>query len=394
MHGFDPHHFGSDNTISLSGLGQHVARSLSKIAELTGQLAIRSGHPLVDDASGVGLDALVGCALLVLVHVHPRFFALALAIVLPFAALHILVLVLPRSALPLRALQFREHLRPLLDAAGIQPGLGHLAGQLGERAQGGGARDAGLVLFGFFDRLRFDLMRKGNLGFVCFALVVRVELCGGAEGTYNVGVAVIEAFGLELLLLALEGLELLGDVGIDEVGDVLAFPDFGHNVHLPFWVGEQVVLCEHQAVFSKTNRKEKNNNARFMPALLELDIALEPLPLGVVLVVLLPVLDSIRDVRRADNIVSRLRLRDMDAVDDRVNLGPLHLGVHAVREERIARPVLDLHDAFFRVAGNLHVLHVLLVDDLLDHRAGVRVHVFEAFYVDFVNDEQGGFSGE
>lgn len=61
--------------------------------------------------------------------------------------------------------------------------------------------------------------------------------------THHVGLAFVEALRLELLLLALERVELLEDVGVDKVGDVLAVHDLGHDVVLPFLVLEHVVLC-------------------------------------------------------------------------------------------------------------------------------------------------------
>lgn len=44
----------------------------------------------------------------------------------------------------------------------------------------------------------------------------------------------------------LEHLELLGDVQVNEVGDVLAVHDLWHGVLVPRGVLEEVVLCRAQ----------------------------------------------------------------------------------------------------------------------------------------------------
>jgi hypothetical protein len=64
----------------------------------------------------------------------------------------------------------------------------------------------------------------------------------GRKGTNLIVVIVVESSSLEPLLLGLELFETGDDVGVDEVGDVLAVLDFGDNVVLPLVVLEQIVL--------------------------------------------------------------------------------------------------------------------------------------------------------
>ena len=65
-----------------------------------------------------------------------------------------------------------------------------------------------------------------------------------AATTYDLlVVALVEPFGLELLLLPLEGLELFHDIDVDKVGDVLSIEDFGLDIVLPVGVLQQPSLC-------------------------------------------------------------------------------------------------------------------------------------------------------
>ena len=129
-------------------------------------------------------------------------------------------------------------------------------------------------------------------------------------------------------------------------------------------------------------------------ALLGLDVALEPAPLRVVLVVLLAVPDGVGYERRADDVVARLGLRDVEAVEDRVDLVALELRVDAVLEQGVARGRLERRDAVVGVARDLDVAHVLGVGDLVDERAALRREVVEAGDVRLVDDEHGGLVGE
>lgn len=84
----------------------------------------------------------------------------------------------------------------------------------------------------------------------------------------------------------------------------------------------------------------------------------------------------------------------MDAVDDRINLAALELGVDAVGEESIASLIFECHDTLFRVTRHLDALYVFRVDDLLYERPVFWREVFETHNVDFINDEHHRFTGE
>ena len=71
--------------------------------------------------------------------------------------------------------------------------------------------------------------------------------------------------------------------------------------------------------------------------LVGLDVTLKTPPLGILLIVLLAALDRVRDERRANDVVARLGLRDVETVEDRVDLAALELRVDAVLEEGVAR---------------------------------------------------------
>ena len=128
--------------------------------------------------------------------------------------------------------------------------------------------------------------------------------------------------------------------------------------------------------------------------LFQLNITLELATVWIILIIFLLPLDRFRDERSANNVVPRFRLSDMDAVDDGVDLAPLHFGVDSVGKEGIAGFVFEVHDAFFGITRYLDTLDVLLVDYFLHECSGVGVEVLEAHDVDFVDDEKGGFSVE
>ena len=83
---------------------------------------------------------------------------------------------------------------------------------------------------------------------------------------------------------------------------------------------------------------------------LGLDIALETAAVGVVLVVLLAVLDGIGNKGCANDIVARLRLCDVEAVEDGIDLVSLELRVASVLEKRVARGCLERRDSIVGVA--------------------------------------------
>ena len=122
---------------------------------------------------------------------------------------------------------------------------------------------------------------------------------GRRKGAYHLGLAVVEALGLEFLLFPLERVEFLEDIRVDEIGDVLAVHDLGHDVVFPLVVLEKVILCDQWSISSA---QETLNFTRTLEidvvhactTLLGLDIALETAALRVLLIVLLAALDGER----------------------------------------------------------------------------------------------------
>jgi hypothetical protein len=115
---------------------------------------------------------------------------------------------------------------------------------------------------------------------------------GGREISHSVSTIVVESLGLERLFFALECFEFLCDVGVDEVGDVLAVHDLWDDVVLPLVVREDVILCT-TADWSAGESTEDTLKRTFevdvvypRTAVLQLDVPLEPSPLRVVFVVL------------------------------------------------------------------------------------------------------------
>jgi hypothetical protein len=150
----------------------------------------------------------------------------------------------------------------------------------------------------------------------------------------------VEALVLESLLLALQRLELLGDVRVDEIGDVLAVVELWHDVVFPRIVGEDVVLCVMLArgftpstPFTPRPEVGCKTGVKVVPRTLGVGredahagmfevlflVPFEFSPVRVLLVVLDPRLDRIRDERRPLYIISLLRDRDVDLVGDRLD---------------------------------------------------------------------------
>jgi hypothetical protein len=116
--------------------------------------------------------------------------------------------------------------------------------------------------------------------------------------------------------------------------------------------------------------------------------------LWILLVVLLTRKNGFGNERRADDVVARLRLRDVNAVCNRGELSALELAVHAMREQRVARLGFELHYALVRVTRNLNVLDVWRVDDLVHERAVVLAEVIESSHVDLIQDEHDRLASE
>ena len=71
---------------------------------------------------------------------------------------------------------------------------------------------------------------------------------GGGGKSHHVPAIVVESLGLERLFFTLEGFEFLCDVGVNEIGNVLAVHDLRDNVVLPLVVREDIILCTRKLV--------------------------------------------------------------------------------------------------------------------------------------------------
>ena len=129
-------------------------------------------------------------------------------------------------------------------------------------------------------------------------------------------------------------------------------------------------------------------------ALFQLHVALESATLRIGLVVLLALLDNVRNEGRTDDVIARLGLCDMQAVEDCVDLVALELRIDTMLEERVASGSLENHDALVRVTGALHVPDALCIDDLVDHSAALGREVVQLGDISLVEDEDGGLVGE
>lgn len=125
-----------------------------------------------------------------------------------------------------------------------------------------------------------------------------------------------------------------------------------------------------------------------------LDVSLELDPVGIILVVLLLGEDGIRDARRSNDIVSRLRLGDVDLVGNRVDSSSLELGLDSMSEKSIASGVSNVHDAFLRVARGLNHGDVAGGNDLVDKCEVLGRKIGESGDIDLVDDEESGLVGE
>lgn len=114
------------------------------------------------------------------------------------------------------------------------------------------SRQSRVVLRLFLHYLRSKTVGSGVFKVSGFALIVGIKLhiekahdemehkilnLDGYILTHHLLLTIVEALRLQLLLLPLESLQFLLDVGVDEVCDVLALPDFGDDIELPFVVG-------------------------------------------------------------------------------------------------------------------------------------------------------------
>merc|ERR1719219_2112225 len=158
------------------------------------------------------------------------------------------------------------------------------------------------------------------------------------------------------LLLPLQRLQLLHDVGVDEVRNVVALPGLGDHVVL-LVVREIVVFLQiHNVIVSQLH--------------LQLPLSLPPGDGGLhVLLVLLqlPLLllqlllkSGSRDEGRSDLVVAGLRGGDGEAVHDGLNLLGFVLQLHPVLQQHLAGLRLDVHHTGLSDGAHVHYFHLAL----------------------------------
>lgn len=123
-------------------------------------------------------------------------------------------------------------------------------------------------------------------------------------------------------------------------------------------------------------------------------VPLELPPVRVLLVVLDPRLDRIRDERRPLDIISLLRDRDVDLVGDRLDAVAAEFLLDAVREKSVARDVADVDDAFLGVCRGLDNGDCLVGEDGLDESAVLGREVGEPDNVNLVDDQESRLVAE
>lgn len=117
---------------------------------------------------------------------------------------------------------------------------------------------------------------------------------------------------------------------------------------------------------------------------------LSPGPVGIFLVVLDFVGNSIGDEGLSLNIISLLRNSDVDLVGDHFNPRTLELLLNSMGEKGITGSVSDIHDTFFGVSRSFNDGDALVCKDSVDIRSVLLREVGKSNDVDLVNDEDGG----
>jgi len=63
-------------------------------------------------------------------------------------------------------------------------------------------------------------------------------------------------------------------------------------------------------------------------------------------------------------------------------------------KECVAGLVLQFHDAFLGMAGYLNTFDLILTKYFLDQSARIGMDIFQSHHINFVDDQEGGFTGE
>ncbi|KAI6759203.1 hypothetical protein HG530_009883 [Fusarium avenaceum] len=263
-------------------------------------------------------------------------------------------------------------------------GIGLVEGvlELGERLLHELAGDDGLVLEALL-----------HAGLVADELLLLADELGLAQDIslliiVNLLFGLVEALFLEFLLLFLKSQELGLNVRIDKVVDILAVVELRNLVVLPLRVLEHIVGLHVNVEHTGTT-------------VLVLLISGESSALGILLVVLLTILSTLRneclqsltthglsDVNTGHNI-------SQSAANISAVVGAsLELLVHTLGDQALASGVLDFLDTLLGVARQLEELDLAGLEDSLKLSLNRRLEVLGPGHVNLVNDNKDKLVGE
>ena len=126
-------------------------------------------------------------------------------------------------------------------------------------------------------------------------------------------------------------------------------------------------------------------------AFLSLDISLQPTAFGILLVVLLLALCGFRDEGLSNDVITSLRLGNMQSVKDRVDLVSLKLGFNSMFKEGIASLVLEVHDTLVGVTRSFDISDVLSIDDFVNEGSVFGGKIGKAGNINFVENKNSRF---
>ena len=89
---------------------------------------------------------------------------------------------------------------------------------------------------------------------------------------------------------------------------------------------------------------------------------------------------------RTNDIVARLRLGDMQAIEDSVDLVPFKLCVDTMLQEGVASSCFEHSNAFVSIARDLNVAHAFGTKNLIHHSTPLGLEVIKAGNVSLVED--------
>ncbi|KAH3688918.1 hypothetical protein WICPIJ_000091 [Wickerhamomyces pijperi] len=259
-------------------------------------------------------------------------------------------------------------------AQGLQVGL-HLVeglGQLGTRH--GTTVLQGLSVSGGVDHLLLLVSDPSGL----FLHLLDIFVLG-----VKVVFRVVETFLLQSLFFLFQGLQLGGNVGVEEIVNVTAVEDFWHLVVLPLVVFQQVLVLQVDVVHTGT-------------PVLFFNVTGQLTSVWIGDVVLGEGLDGVWDVGFSLEVVSWGRLGDVDLVENVVDTGSaLQLLLDSGGQQLLTGLVSDSHHVVLLVTGGGHDLDSFVaLDHFLEQVLSFLGQVFRLQDIGLIYDDQDGLVGE